>query len=499
MSGSVYVARQKGIEGKPLLGVGLAAGVVFILLSSCILYACCERRLEQGPSPAALKAMPNWAKPQALRSASTSQWLAYLPRDHNKMSALEADLLRRHSAKDASVTDGAPPIDWSTGEAAVEIRRAADGSVYREASHKLAVASIAPNGFNVGASPNGFSKDAHLHSYPNPNPGSSSGAAAASLNVAPLVQPQVTAPPLTAFSEGMAVGAGAAAGSSTGTTPTSEAASVTHGGAGSTLTRADFDFDDHDRDHERLPGELADVPSARSIYMLGENQAAWTTQLERLRLAINKKDALICIRRATATAVDPVREVPAWVLDAFRQTAEAKRNGPDGHKIWTTPVKVAFGDLLRLLIARISAAEAQRALVSTGPADGLHGHGADAYGSGGGGGFGGGYVTSADAVTLHVQQHGGAGGRHGVLGATAPPPPPPPVPVAMRAALGVPRPPGGPPPMAPPQQPAPMTPSHDRASQVARARRSVGSAPNSRDNGPVGFAPNDNYQSSLNL
>lgn len=96
VAGSVYIADKKGVEGRPLLGVGVASGIVFILLSTCLLYACCERRLEEGPSPSALRLMPNWAQPEALRAASARAWMAHLPKNSTKIHALEADILRRH-------------------------------------------------------------------------------------------------------------------------------------------------------------------------------------------------------------------------------------------------------------------------------------------------------------------------------------------------------------------------------------------------------------------
>jgi len=95
VAGAVYVTSQSGTSGWALLGAGIAAASLALLLWCCLLYACCVRRLEQGPSPVALKRMPDFLKPAPLRQASRRMWLDALPDGPGQLQRMEGEIRRK--------------------------------------------------------------------------------------------------------------------------------------------------------------------------------------------------------------------------------------------------------------------------------------------------------------------------------------------------------------------------------------------------------------------
>jgi hypothetical protein len=56
------------------------------------------------------------------------------------------------------------------------------------------------------------------------------------------------------------------------------------------------------------------------VLLVPDSQVAWTALLEQLRLAASRNEALAIVVRSQRAVADPSVDVPAWVLDAFRQT-----------------------------------------------------------------------------------------------------------------------------------------------------------------------------------
>jgi len=75
--------------------------------------------------------------------------------------------------------------------------------------------------------------------------------------------------------------------------------------------------------HRSVAAELtvaAEVTGAAPVFLVPDAQVAWTTLLEQLRLAASRNEALAIVVRSQRAVADPSVDVPAWVLDAFRQT-----------------------------------------------------------------------------------------------------------------------------------------------------------------------------------